>query len=78
MPRRAEYFRIAAFVVALFTIVLGVTGIIFPDAMMALRRGYYTPEGLYVGGAIRVAMGLVLILTASRSRCPIVLRVLGA
>ena len=36
-----------------------------------------TPGGLYVTGAIPVAMGLVLILFAPRSRTPKILRVLG-
>lgn len=44
---------------------------------MALRRSYYTPSGLYIGGAVRGAMGLVLILAASNARWPRTLRVLG-
>jgi hypothetical protein len=69
--------RIAALLLALFTIVVSTAGIISPDSMMTLRRMYYTPHGLYVGGAVRVAMGLVLILAATNSRWPRVLRVLG-
>jgi hypothetical protein len=78
MRGRWKYFRIAALLLALLTIVVGVAGIVSPDSMMALRREYYTPVGLYVGGAVRVAMGLVLILAASSSRWPVVLRALGA
>ena len=70
--------RIAALLLALFTIVVSMAGIVSPDTVMALRRLYYTPRGLYVGGAVRVAMGLVLILAASSSRWPITLRALGA
>ena len=70
--------RIAALVLALFTIVVSVVGIVSPDSVMTLRRLYYTPTGLYVGGAVRVAMGLVLILAASNSRWPRTLRALGA
>ena len=36
-----------------------------------------TPGGLYVTGSIRIAMGLMLILFAPRSRTPKILRVLG-
>ena len=68
----------AALLVALFTIVVGTVGIVFPDSLMTLRRSYYTPVGLYVGGAVRAGMGLVLILAASSSRWPWALRVLGA
>ena len=70
--------RIAALLVALFTIVVSVVGIVSPDSVMTLRRSYYTPRGLYVGGAVRVAMGLVWILAASSSRWPRTLRALGA
>ena len=70
--------RIAALVLALFTIVVSVVGIVSPDSVMTLRRSYYTPRGLYVGGAVRVAMGLVWILAASSSRWPRTLRALGA
>ena len=70
--------RIAALLFALFTIVVSMVGIVSPDSVMTLRRLYYTPTGLYVGGAVRVAMGLVLILAASSSRWPRTLRALGA
>ena len=78
MRGRGKYIRIAALLLALFTIAVGVAGIVSPDRAMVLRREYYTPGGLYVGGAVRIAMGLVLILAASSSRWPIVLRALGA
>jgi len=68
----------AALLLALLTIVASIAGIVSPDSVMALRRMYYTPRGLYVGGAVRVAMGLVLILAASGCRWPITLRALGA
>jgi len=70
--------RIAALLLALFTIVVSTAGVVSPDRMMALRRMYYTPQGLYVGGAVRAAMGLVLILAATNSRWPRILRALGA
>jgi hypothetical protein len=70
--------RIAALLVALFTIALGVWGLVVPDSVMTLRRSYYTPGGLYAGGAVRVAMGLVLILAASSSFWPRTLRAMGA
>jgi hypothetical protein len=70
--------RIAALLVALFTIVVSMVGLVSPDSVMTLRRLYYTPGGLYAAGAVRVAMGLVLILAASSSRWPRTLRALGA
>ena len=42
------------------------------------RRSYYaTPGRFYAVGAVRLAMGLVLILTASISRWPRILRAFG-
>jgi hypothetical protein len=70
--------RIAALVLAVFTIVVSIAGIVSPESMMTLRRSYYTPSGLYIGGAVRVGMGMVLILAASTSRWPKILRMLGA
>ena len=70
--------RVAALVVALFAITIGVVGIVAPDVLTTARRHLMdTPSILYVTGAIRVAMGLVLILFASRSRTPKIMRVLG-
>jgi hypothetical protein len=65
--------------IALVTIAVGMVGIISPDRVITLRRLYYATHGrFYAAGAIRLAMGLVLILTASISRWPRSLRVLGA
>jgi ribose/xylose/arabinose/galactoside ABC-type transport system permease subunit len=71
--------RIAALLVALVVVVVGIVGIVSPESVTTVRRQYFaTPSGLYVAGAVRVAMGLVLILAASVSRAPKILRTLGA
>ena len=71
--------RIAALLFALVTIVVGLAGIVSPESVMSVRRQYFaTPLGLYTAGAVRVAMGLVLILSARASRAPKTLRTLGA
>ena len=71
--------RSSALLVAVFTIVVGIVGLISPDSVTTVRRLYFaTPVGLYAAGAIRVAMGLVVILCAARSRAPKTLRALGA
>jgi len=71
--------RLAALLVALLTIVVGMVGIVSPDSGMTLRRLYYaTPSRFYTVGAVRAAMGLVLILAALTSRWPWALRALGA
>ena len=71
--------RIAALLVAVFIVVVGIVGIVSPDSVTTVRRQYFaTPVGLYVAGAVRAAMGLVLIRAASVSRSPKILRTLGA
>ena len=70
--------RLAALLVALFTIGVGIVGIVSPDGGTALRRLYYaTPGRFYTAGTVRGAMGLVLILAALNSGWPRTLRVLG-
>jgi ribose/xylose/arabinose/galactoside ABC-type transport system permease subunit len=70
--------RIAALLVALFIVVVGIAGIVSPEIVTTARRQYFaTPVGLYAAGAVRVAMGLVLILVARVSRAPRILRTLG-
>jgi hypothetical protein len=69
----------AALLVALFTIVVGIVGLVSPDSVTTIRRLYFaTPVRLYAAASLRVAMGLVLILGAPSSRAPKTLRVLGA
>jgi len=71
--------RMAALLVALFTVVVGVVGVVSPASATAVRRQYFaTPTGLYTAGAVRLAMGLVVILGATGSRAPKTLRLLGA
>jgi hypothetical protein len=70
--------KIAALLVALFTIVVGVGGLVSPDRGTEIRRLYFaTPARLYTAGAVRVAMGLIVILAAANSRAPRALLALG-
>ena len=71
--------RIAALPVALLSIGVGIAGIVSPDGGMMLRRLYFATPGLfYAAVAVRSSTGLGLILAASRSRWPRILRALGA
>ena len=71
--------RVSASLVALVVIVVGAVGVVSPDRVTTIRHLYFaTPVGLYGAGAVRVAMGLIVILSAARSRAPTALRVLGA
>ena len=72
--------RIAAWVVALFTIIIGILGIVVPDSLTMAREHLLATPGVihYVAEPIRIAMGLVLIVFAPRSRAPRALRTIGA
>jgi len=71
--------RSAALLVAVFTIVVGVVGLIAPDRVTTARRLYFaTPVRQHAAAVVRVAMGLVVILCAPASRAPKTLRALGA
>jgi hypothetical protein len=70
--------RLAVRLIALAVIVFGVAGVIAPDAVMAMRREYVPiPLGAYAVGAIRMALGFLLIAAARGSRMPKAVRVLG-
>ena len=70
--------KVAALLVALLGAVVGIVGFVSPESGTAVRRLYFaTPVGLYAAAAIRIAMGLVLILSASASRAPKTMRALG-
>jgi hypothetical protein len=79
MHGRGKKMRIAALLLALSGMVVGMVGIVSPDSLTTVRRLYFaTPGRLYAAGAVRVVMGLVLILASPDSRRPGTLRALGA
>ena len=60
-------------------IAIGLVGLVSPDSLMNVRREYVaTWLGLHSAGAVRLAMGLVLIMFAPSSRAPKMLRLIGA
>jgi hypothetical protein len=71
--------RFAALLTAIVAVVVGIVGLLSPESLTAVRRLYFaTPVRLYPAAAVRVAMGVVLILAARNSRAPLAVRVLGA
>jgi hypothetical protein len=69
--------RVLTMLVAGVALVLGLLAIVNPDALVALGEYAVTPTGLYVIAAVRIVFGTVLVLAATASRIPRVLRVLG-
>ena len=70
--------RPLALILAFFIMCVGVTGIVMPETLLSVRRYVVTPNGLYAVAALRVGIGLVLMLVARVSRAPKTLRTLGA
>jgi hypothetical protein len=66
-----------ALVIGLVIGALGVLGVLAPSALISLTAPWLTPTGLWIAGALRVGIGLVLLRVAPASRHPDVLRVLG-
>ena len=67
-----------AWMIALFAAAAGLTGIISPDLLLGLRSFITTEGALIVIGIVRVAIGVVLIMAATGSRFPRMLRIAGA
>jgi protein-S-isoprenylcysteine O-methyltransferase Ste14 len=69
--------RVLGFLVVAFMLILGVIGLLVPHRLMEMARFTTTPNGIYVAAGIRMAIGAVLLMVATQSRFPKILRVLG-
>ena len=67
----------AVVIVALWVICAGIAGVVAPQSVMPLRRYVLTPGGLLALASIRIAIGVLFIMVAPRSRVPRILRALG-
>jgi hypothetical protein len=67
-----------AWLVALFVIAAGVTGIVAPDRLMSLRWMASTQMGLLGFAVLRATIGVVLIMVAPSTRAPKTLQACGA
>jgi hypothetical protein len=70
--------RFLTVLIGLFVMVVGVVGIAAPSTLLRAADYATTPVGLYAAAALRIGIGIVLILVAPTSRAPKVIRVLGA
>jgi hypothetical protein len=55
----------------------GVLGVAWPESLTGILRQFQSSNGLYFGAGFRVALGASLLLSATSSRAPEILRVLG-
>jgi len=67
-----------AWLVALVVVAAGLTGLVAPDRLLALRSLAATQTALLIIAVIRITIGVVLIWTAPSSRAPKLLQVSGA
>jgi hypothetical protein len=63
---------------AFFVMIVGLTGVFAPVRLLNVARYAVTPLGLYAIAALRIGIGLVLMVVAPSSRAPKTMRALGA
>jgi hypothetical protein len=62
---------------AALMILLGLTGVFWPEGLMQLGKYSVTATGLYVVAAVRIILGTLLLVAAGATRMPKTLRVIG-
>jgi len=75
--REGDIVKTLAFVIGLIIAAIGAVGIVVPFTLVCVAEHSATSGAFYLIGAVRAAVGLVLIAVASGSRAPKTLRVLG-
>ena len=70
--------RQLALVLSAFVAIIGAIGVIRPEALLGIARYFETPGGLYVAAGLRIVLGIALLISASGSRAPDLVRLLGA
>jgi hypothetical protein len=69
--------RVLVTVIGAIVLAIGILGVIAPERLLDFGRAVQTPVALYVIGAVRVGLGLVLMSAARVSRAPITFRGVG-
>jgi uncharacterized membrane protein YidH (DUF202 family) len=67
---------IALFIAALM-VLLGLTGVLWPEGLMQLATYSFSRTGMYVVAAARIVIGALLFFAASSTRTPKTVRVIG-
>jgi uncharacterized membrane protein YidH (DUF202 family) len=67
---------IALFIAALM-VLLGLTGVLWPEGLMQLATYSFSRTGMYVVAAARIVIGALLFFAASSTRTPQTVRVIG-
>jgi hypothetical protein len=67
---------VALFIAALMGL-LGLTGVLWPEALMQLATYSFSQTGMYVVAAVRIVLGGLLLFAAGATRTPKTVRVIG-
>jgi hypothetical protein len=69
--------RAIALLIAALMVLLGLTGVLWPEGLMQLALYSFTATGLYVVAAVRIVLGALLFVAARATRTPKTVRVIG-
>lgn len=69
--------KIILLVIAVLMIGLGLTGVLWPAGLMDFARWSFTPTGLFVAEAVRIIIGLLLVVAAGAAATPTAVRLIG-
>ena len=66
-----------ALLIAALMVLLGLTGVLWPEGLMPLAISSFSQTGLYVVAAVRIILGALLFMAARATRTPKTIRVIG-
>jgi hypothetical protein len=69
--------KIIALVLAALLILVGLTGVLWPEGLMDLMKYSFTSTGIYVAAIARMVIGALLLLAARATRTPRTVRVIA-
>ena len=66
-----------ALLIAVLMVVVGLTGVLWPEGLMRLATYSFSRTGMYVVAAVRIVLGTLLFTCAGAARTPKTIRVIG-
>jgi len=69
--------KIIALAIAALLILVGLTGVLYPEGLMDLMKFSFTSTGIYVAAITRMVMGGLLLVAAAATRTPKTVRVIA-
>jgi hypothetical protein len=69
--------KIIALGIAALLILVGLTGVLWPEGLMGLMTFSFTPTGIYVAAITRMVLGALLLVAAPATRTPKTIRVIA-